>query len=617
MASSTLDKKAKKKKKNGKSSSPSSAAGWTTDAPKTIRRDTLVGEAGKGWQAWVNHLQRRKSPVALEKACAPKSKTWPLVWALPQTLVGSPTEKTIEELACLSKAKPADIGRLADQVQEWSGLSLASPLELSLAFESLAVAHALPALAEQLAAEDWWEVLGRLVKLAQQSEVDRDADPLVALVLGGELPLTLAYLFPEYAPCAALAETARHTLSEGLTELLDGEGLPHADLLPHVRVLLGCFTRSHALSLQQQTDCFSDEAHLQYEWLLRNALMFSRGDGTHAFAQEDGQPWNADLLAAALEFAGNRKDRAAAALALPAKLLPGKPKKNKSSASLEAQAPWPATDSEWSAVSMLRSRWARSGERLAVTYADRRQGLDLDTGRGLVLSGEWQAEISIDGELLAPVDEWKANCWESDDDVDYLELELPLSSGVTLQRQILLAREQRFLYLCDVILGESKAAIEYRGSLPLAAGVQFVPEADSREGHLVGKKKLGLVMPLALPEWRSDPRHGQLAARGEHLVLQQSANGENLACPILIDLKPRRLSAQRTWRQLTVAEKLEIQPADVAVGYRAQCGSDQWLFFRTMGARGNRTVLGQNLISEFLAGVIDEEGDVDTLVEIE
>jgi len=67
-----------------------------------------------------------------------------------------------------------------------------------------------------------------------------------------------------------------------------------------------------------------------------------------------------------------------------------------------------------------------------------------------------------------------------------------------------------------------------------------------------------------------------------------------------------------------VAQSLEIQPHDVAVGYRAQCGKDQWLIYRSLVEPANRTLLGQNLSSECLvARFLAPEGEIDELLEIE
>jgi hypothetical protein len=154
--------------------------------------------------------------------------------------------------------------------------------------------------------------------------------------------------------------------------------------------------------------------------------------------------------------------------------------------------------------------------------------------------------------------------------------------------------------------------------LPLSGEIDFQPEQETREGHLIAGKTLARVLPLALPEWRNDPRIGQLTADKGRLQLEQQRNGKNLACPLLIDLDSKRAKKECTWRQLTIAQALEVQSHDVAVGYRAQCGGDQWLIYRSLAEAANRTLLGQNLSNECLvARFLAPEGEIDELLEIE
>ncbi len=180
-----------------------------------------------------------------------------------------------------------------------------------------------------------------------------------------------------------------------------------------------------------------------------------------------------------------------------------------------------------------------------------------------------------------------------------------------------MAREDRFLYMADVILGETPGKIEYRARLPLGPGITWQAADETRDGYLASDKPRALVMPLALPEWRIDPRHGTLTAADGSLELRQQAHGRNLCCPLFFDLYPRRLTRQRTWRQLTVAESLKVQPHDVAVGYRIQCSSDQWMIYRSLAEPASRTLLGQNISCESVIGRFDREGEIEEFLEIE
>jgi hypothetical protein len=124
-------------------------------------------------------------------------------------------------------------------------------------------------------------------------------------------------------------------------------------------------------------------------------------------------------------------------------------------------------------------------------------------------------------------------------------------------------------------------------------------------------------MPLCLPEWRADPRGGSLVEENGQLTLTQEANGQALCCPVFFDVDPKRSGKERTWRQLTVAEWMEVMPRDVAVGFRVQSGRAQWLFYRSLAPAGNRTVLGHNISGEFTAGRFRPNGKFDEWIEIE
>jgi hypothetical protein len=135
---------------------------------------------------------------------------------------------------------------------------------------------------------------------------------------------------------------------------------------------------------------------------------------------------------------------------------------------------------------------------------------------------------------------------------------------------------------------------------------------------LVAKRPLARVIPPALPEWRVDPRIGDVTGAVGQVRLAEQSRARVLACPLFFDLRRDRVVQPCTWRQLTVAEALTIQPTDVAIGYRIQCGQDQFVFYRSQGPVGNRTLLGQNTSSDFLAARFPAKtGIAKTLLEIE
>ena len=234
-----------------------------------------------------------------------------------------------------------------------------------------------------------------------------------------------------------------------------------------------------------------------------------------------------------------------------------------------------------------------------------------------MIVGQWGLDVRADGNLATPTSGWREVCWVSDDDGDYLELEIELSQSLRVQRQFLLAREDRFLFLADAILGEQSRELSYCGHLQMAGQITASAAAETREMLLAGRKARALMLPLALPEWKSNSRGGALGVNGGAIELRESGVGQRLYAPLWIDLSRRRADKPFTWRQLTVAEERQILPRDEAAGYRIQFGRRQWLIYRSLTAAANRTVLGKNLSTDFLVARFGRDGETETIVEIE
>ena len=120
-----------------------------------------------------------------------------------------------------------------------------------------------------------------------------------------------------------------------------------------------------------------------------------------------------------------------------------------------------------------------------------------------------------------------------------------------------------------------------------------------------------------MPEWRAQSHYGELKGIAEGLELRQSTAGQRLYAPLFVDLDRSRFRRRMTWRQLTVAESLTPLPAEVATGFRVAIGDQQWIIYRSLARRGNRTLLGHNLATESLIARFGKDGEVTSIVEIE
>jgi hypothetical protein len=230
--------------------------------------------------------------------------------------------------------------------------------------------------------------------------------------------------------------------------------------------------------------------------------------------------------------------------------------------------------------------------------------------------------VAVNGRSLNPVSEWEAVCDHVDKDVEYLELEMQLEANVVFQRQICLARRERFVFLADVVLCKSVERIDYRQTYTLPQGVSVMEESETRELYLCdGGPVRAMMMPLALPEWKSARSEHALThgkSGGQNTVtLTQSGLCRNLYAGLFLDLVPKRSRQPRTWRQLTVAETLQIVSPEVAVAWRARSGKDQYVFYRSLAEPGNRTFIGQNYSGEFFVGKLQKDGTTAELLSVE
>jgi hypothetical protein len=593
---------------------------WHKSAPPELRKAASAEANGDAWSLWVEHLASRRKPEPLARLCPTKGS--PLAWWVPRSVRDDEAAGLRVEIERIARRKRLSAEEVRTLWEAWGEASAGSMAEPVFALTALAWAHALPRLAGVLEAPVWWEMLDRLMAAVAEAEaLDVDETPWTHQMLCGELPLTLAYLFPEIKPARKLGEAVRQKVSEGVVELLDGAGLPSGEHLGLMRPLLACWTRCLLMGEHRKKGPLNAEAMTQYEWLVRQTLRLSRADGSHAFSDDPADGWPRELLAEVLRLGGDEDDAEIAAPLASKGRGKGKGKgkgKKKADLANAVHLPEASVESEWASVAALRASWAAASSRVTVAYPEDDFQIECETGGQVLFSGNWEFSVERDGESLVPESEWAQVCWTSDEDGDYLETEIDLSGGVQLQRHVFLAREDEIAVLADSIVCPEEAALRYRGMLPLWPTTRWEEADEHTDGLLWGRRRRARVLPLGLPEWKCDPRPlGALTCSDRGLQLEMTVRGRAVFAPLLVDLCAKRIGRPLTWRHLTVAESLQIQPPDVAVGYRVQLGREQWLLYRSLAPRGNRTLLGHNLSSDLLIGRFLDDGEVEPLVEVE
>ena len=222
-------------------------------------------------------------------------------------------------------------------------------------------------------------------------------------------------------------------------------------------------------------------------------------------------------------------------------------------------------------------------------------------GRTL-LAGDFQSELVVDGTAVPTVGDWKSACWSSDEDGDYLEVQLFCSDNVRIDRQFLLSRRGHFALFADAVIPAAPAKIEYRLSLPVADGVSVKSDAQTRECG-VGSAR---VFPVGLPQDRVLSTPGNCFENSGRLDLTQVALGRGLYLPVVFDWHPKRRRAAADWRSLTVTELGRVVSPDAAAGHRLRVGKQQLLIYRGLAATQEaRSVLGHHTRFETVIGSID------------
>ena len=254
---------------------------------------------------------------------------------------------------------------------------------------------------------------------------------------------------------------------------------------------------------------------------------------------------------------------------------------------------------------------------LSVSHGESQMLCELLGAGTSLLEGVWDWRLLLDGLEVGSTGVWSSVCTERNKQADFVELHLQLDRGIRIERQVFLARRDGFAFLADTVKLPQPSAGEYRMCLPLADSARWCGETDCQEGNLLaGRRRVARVIPLSLPEWRAE-LGGELTLADNQLHLVTPFQAQRLHSAVFIDLDSKRHRRQLTWRRLTVAESLHAVPRDVAVGYRVQFGTSQWLLYRSLAPASNRTVLGQNFNTEFVVARFSTTGIAEPLLEME
>ncbi len=436
-----------------------------------------------------------------------------------------------------------------------------------------------------------------------------------------ELPLTIAQMLVSAVDSSAVVEAAVELMKGLVDETLDTDGWPSNDIMTDFGPLCASWCRSLRLigSFEERSGDDFDSLRHTISCLPRQLMRMVRGDGSLMNASR--KPLPDEMLSAMLELSTDLTDQLI--LERTGK-RPVKPRPNRVALDRALNSV-----SAWGGNFFFHDGWERKACKIAGMFDS--AGFSIEIGKRVsLILGESFPEITFAGQPLAIEGEPELLVSMCDDQVAFAEVQWTMTGGVKLQRHIILSLEDKFAWIGDVILppddeqtGGAEHKFDYCCRWPLADGISTIAESETNEGYLYdGQKIRALVIPPALKEWKAERpsgavRMGKLQFEDASFTLSQSANGRAMYVPLFLDLSPRRSKRPRTWRQLTVAEKLETVPTDVAVAYRVQVGEKQFVVYRALGESQNRTFFGQNVNTELFLGRLEKDRSMTELLQVE
>jgi hypothetical protein len=470
-------------------------------------------------------------------------------------------------------------------------------------------ARLLPRMARQLPAELWKELLSRCHQMSQLASDSPDAPGLSQWLGGCELSAALGYCGDALPSGKKLARTAAKRFNDWFAD--DGEltDLALANGGASLWMVLASVCRTLPMLHAADRRVAKRSMKRIHELAVWGANLL-RPDGSTAL-QAAVAP-SEEFLRSIVACCDDKDRSLRCGFAQARSPLHGKRRRFS-----EAEHPAAADWNEQAGLAVGRCGWNGRRGRFALHCGGPDTQLELGSGCEVVLRGAWQVELELDGQPLRPTGPWEEVCWQSDDDVHYLEIEQDWSEGVRLQRQLLLIRDDQCLMLSDAVLTDKQLPVDYCGRLPLGDSIQAQCDPDLRECQLLGRHPRAIVLPLDLPEWSTQRGGGTMTVRDRQLQLQMRGHAGCVAT-WWIDLHRERFDQPRTWRQLTVGENLRAVARHEAVGYRVQVGQEHWVVYRSFTAPRLRTILGCNLGYDFHCGRFDpSDGTIDPLLEVE
>jgi len=524
------------------------------------------------------------------------------------------------------KSKPANSASLADVLNSVAQKNFkTSPADLHALTELVACSGA--SLEQAVRFQVWRTTLAAACEFTKVPSTTDEGDPAQTadeqLLQAGELPWRVGLLFADVKGSTKVRRRGRKVIRRELEDRTDGDGTPHATLLPRLGYWLAALVRSGQWANRFQATLWDDDLSMLFNDLLEQAIRLYRPSDSWAMSNGfSASPRS--LFRAASQLAGSEFKIADLSFAWDKDPSHRRKRKTKSKKSASATTKprlrklAPSSQSDWANLACLRSDWETECDSVVIDHNGQFPQIDMTVLGRALFNGNWDLQIKVDGKPVQVKRQWTAICWNTDNDGDYLELQQTFAAGGRVERQIWLSRSAHSAMFADSLTGFSSKQIEYTSRLPLIDGLDTQSDAGDRETRLKDGPILTRVFPLFLPQDRVHGTPGGCGVFGGDLVLKHVAAGQGLYAPIVLDWHPDRRRKPVQWRKLTVTEDGRILPGDVSAGYRMKIGDQHLLAYRKLQKSDlPQTVLGFQTFDETVLGQFDKNGDVTPLLLVE
>lgn len=489
--------------------------------------------------------------------------------------------------------------------------------------------HALPNVGRDIPPGMWLDVLQSIMTQVDRAWSQPPEEGLFPwLVWSCEIPLALARQLSHLGGKDRIVSDSLNRIAELLEESAESPNhvLQRGGL--DLRAIIGSLVRSRWSANEVGARKWYPPQRKALSKLILHAVSLTDVNGSQLLFDEADTRFDPSFWLSAYELAEQTKKLTTTmACALPAPVgkglgeRPARLCKDETNDSIMWK---PSHYCDQTSIVTMRRTWREKGNRAALDFSSDVIWLDmLGEDGSRIFSGDWDIGLEKDGKELTIENSWEEVCWFSDDDVEYLELECSIDDVCKVQRQIMLMRNEGMFFTADALMANTNGNWKMRSTLDLVDGLSLKQDAETTECRLTRDRAdkesetVALLLPVSLPEWKRAQSNASIRQIGDKLEMTSQIVGNRIYAPMVFALKKLNKPLAYTWRQLTVAEDLRIQPREVAEAYRLQINQEHWVFYRSLTPCTRRTVMGLHLNNEFYAGRFSpSDGQFEAMIEV-